>query len=206
MRFTRLALFAPLAAGSPFEANRVATARDATVSYDGYHVYSVTPSSAQEARDLTKRVSRYNTHPIRDALSVAIPPGEVASFESLGLNARRVNSDLGAYIRSFDNEDTTYNRALHKRGELPDLSWFENYHPYTDHLDYWDDLVHAFPKHSKKFALGKSYENRTIYAFHLFGDKNKGGYGPKTKDKRQKPVILWHATVHAREVAFLTYC
>ena len=204
MRFTKLAFVAPLVAGSPFEANRVSAPRDAAVSYDGYRVYSVTPSSAQEARDLMKRFERYNTHPIRDALSVAIPPGEVASFESLGLNTRQVNSDLGAYIRSIDSKDATYNRALQKRGELPDLSWYDSYHPYTDHLDYWDDLVHAFPKNSKKFPLGKSYENRTIHAFHLFGDKNKGGYGPKTKDKRQKPVILWHATVHAREVNFST--
>ena len=200
MRFTKLALLAPLVAGSPFKANRISVPRDAAASYDGYHVYSVTPSSAQEARDLTKRFSRHHTHPIRDALSVAIPPDEVASFESLGLNARRVNSDLGAYIRSIDSKDTTYDRALHKRGELPDLSWFDSYHPYADHLDYWDDLVHAFPRNSEKFPLGKSYENRTIHAFHLFGDKKKGGYGPKTKDKRQKPVILWHATVHAREV------
>ncbi|KAL1595435.1 hypothetical protein SLS59_008368 [Nothophoma quercina] len=88
---------------------------------------------------------------------------------------------------------------MQKRGELPGLSWYDSYHPYTDHLEYWDDLVHAFPKNSKKFPLGKSYENRTIHAFHLFGDKNKGGYGPKTNDKRQKPVVLWHATVHARE-------
>jgi len=53
--------------------------------------------------------------------------------------------------------------------------------------------VHAFPKNSKKFAIGKSYENRTIHAYHLFGNKQEG-YG-----KVEKPVILWHATVHARE-------
>lgn len=200
MKFTHLALLAPLVAGSPFEASRAAIPRQAGASYDGYHIYSITPSSAHEARDLANRFSRYHTHPIRDTLSVAVPPGEVVTFESLGLNTRLINSDLGAHIRSIDSKPTSYNRALHKRGELPDLSWFDTYHPYADHLDYWDDLVHAFPKNSRKFPLGKSYENRTIHAFHLFGDKKKGGYGPKTKDKRQKPVILWHATVHAREV------
>jgi hypothetical protein len=92
------------------------------------------------------------------------------------------------------------------------LSWFDSYHDYADHLDYWDDLVSAFPDNSDKFEIGKSYENRSIHAFHLFGDeKKKGPKGPKGPGKGHgrpgkhgkkegKPVILWHATVHAREV------
>lgn len=200
MRLGHLALLAPLVAGSPLETSGASFPRHAGASYDGFHIYSITPSSAHEARALASQFSRYHTHPIRDTLSVAVPPEEVATFESLGLDMRLVNPDLGAHIRSIDSKTTLYNRALHKRGDLPDLSWYDTYHPYADHLDYWDDLVHAFPKNSKKFSLGKSYENRTIYAFHLFGDKKKGGYGPKTKDKPQKPIILWHATVHAREV------
>lgn len=195
-----LLLLASLVAGSPFQANQP---RSAGVNYDGFHIYSVTPSSPNEARGLSSRFSRYHTHPIRDTLSVAIPPEEVAAFESLGLNSRLVNADLGAHIRAIDSKPATYNRALHKRGGLPDLSWFDTYHPYTDHLGYWDDLVHAFPKNSKKIKLGKSYEGRTIHAYHLFGDKKKGGFGPKTKDKPQKPAILWHATVHAREVQLI---
>lgn len=200
MKLVEFALLAPLVAASPFEAIHASIQRNAGVSYDGYHIYNIIPSSPLDARELTRRFSRYHTHPIRDTLSVVIPPDEVVSFESLGLNARLVNSDLGATIRSVDSKPASYSRALHKRGELPGRSWYDSYHPYADHLDYWDDLVHAFPKNSKKFSLGKSYENRTIWAYHLFGDNKKGGYGPKTKDKRQKPVILWHATVHAREV------
>lgn len=196
MRLIQLVLLAPLVVASPFGINPATTG----VSYDGYHIYSITPSSPLDARDLVKRFSRYHTHPIRDTLSVAIPPDEIVDFENLGLNIRLVNSDLGASIRSTDSKPASYSQTLHRRGELPDLSWYDSYHPYADHLDYWDDLVHAFPKNSKKFSLGKSYENRTINAFHLFGDKNKGGYGPNTKDRRQKPAILWHATVHAREV------
>lgn len=200
MRLGYLALIAPLVAGSPLGASRTSFPRDSGASYDGFHIYSITPSSTNEARALSTQFSRYHTHPIRDTLSVAIPPEEVAAFESLGLATRLVNPDLGAHIRSIDSRPTLYSRALHKRGELPDLSWYDTYHPYADHLEYWDDLVHAFPKNAKKFSLGKSYENRTIYAFHLFGDKRKGGYGSKTKDEPQKPVVLWHATVHAREV------
>lgn len=145
MVLANLLLLVSLVAGSPLEAGQAPAPRNA-VSYDGYRIYSITPASPSEARDLTSRFSRYHTHPIRDALSVAIPPDEVATFESLGLNTRLVNADLGAHIRFIDNKPSLYNRALHKRGELPDLSWFDTYHPYADHLDYWDDLAHAFRK------------------------------------------------------------
>jgi hypothetical protein len=193
MKWTQLTCLVSLAAASPF------VARNANPSYDGFQVYSITPESAQEAHALQRRFSRYHTHPIRDSLSVAIPPDEIGSFsDAFGLKARLVNGDLGAYIRSIDAKPSTYQRGLHKRGALPDLSWFDTYHNYTDHLTYWDDLVHAFKKNAKKFEIGKSYENRSIYAYHLFGDK------PKGHNNTEKPVVLWHATVHAREVRYQT--
>jgi hypothetical protein len=198
MKWTNLLAFAPLIAGSPTQIGP--TSRQETVNYDGYQVFSVTPSSIQEARELQEHFSRYHTHPTSDALSIAVPPEEVDSFNSFGLNARIVNRDLGKYIRSI-SKPPTYNRALHKRGELPDLSWFDTYHEYVDHLDYWNDLMQTFPKNSEKFSIGQSYENRTIYAYRLFGDADKGAWKEgKSRGHGEKPVILWHATVHAREV------
>jgi hypothetical protein len=194
MRLSSIVLAAPLAAAGSFQHGVNTAAHNTEVSYDGYHIYSITPSSTQEARDIGKRFSNHHTHPIRNTLSVAIPPEDVESFEALGLKARLVNADLGSYIRSTDR-DAVYERGLHRPGKLPDLSWFNTYHPYADHLQYWDDLIKAFSKNSRKFPIGKSYENRTIWAFNLHGDKKKG-HG---KHEENKPVILWHATVHARE-------
>lgn len=207
MIVTSLLCLASLVIASPYN---TVTSRDAKVNYDGYHVYSVTPSSALEARQLERRFERYHTHPVRDTLSIAVPPQEVESFAQLGLKARLLNSDLGSSIRSTEGKAPTYDKALHKRGELPDLSWFDSYHDYADHLQYWDDLVTAFPHNSEKFEIGKSYENRSMYAFHLFGDEKKGpkgrgkGHGRPGENGEKgsdKPVILWHATVHAREVS-----
>ncbi|KAH7402328.1 carboxypeptidase-like protein A4 precursor [Phaeosphaeria sp. MPI-PUGE-AT-0046c] len=186
MKLTSLACLVSVVVASPFH-SRSAEANP----YDGYQIWSVTPGSAQEAHLLEKRFSTYHTHPIRDSLSIAIPPDELASFDALGLKARLVNRNLGEYIRSTDKK-ASYSR-LHKRGDLPDLSWFDTYHDYADHLTYWDDLVQAFSENSEKFEIGKSYENRSIYAYRLFGDA-KEGYG-----QVDKPAILWHATVHARE-------
>ena len=143
-----------------------------------------------------RRFDQYPTQPIRNTLSVVIPPNEVESFRRLGLNARLVNEDLGKVIRDTD-KPSLYKRELHVSGKLPDLSWFDTYHAYEEHLQYWDDIVAAFPNNSEKFPIGNSYENRTIWAYHLHGSKaeNLNAKG----EEISKPVILWHATVHARE-------
>ncbi|PNP50082.1 hypothetical protein THARTR1_09214 [Trichoderma harzianum] len=190
MKFlTTLALLAPLVASRSVNVVESLDPRTDKVSYDGYHVYSIRAADKSEAESIEKRFASYHTEVTSRGFEVAIPPNEVRSFNELGLNARLLSDDLGEQIRR-ENKAPVYKRWLHKAGHLPDLSWYQSYHPYEDHLQYWDDLAAAFPKNSKKYELGNSYENRTIYAFHLFGDKGVKG---------NKPIILWHATVHARE-------
>ena len=67
--------------------------------------------------------------------------------------------------------------------------WFDSYHPYADHLTFLDDLVAQFPKNARIVSAGQSYEGRDIKGIHIFGSS-----GPD-----QKPAIVWHGTVHARE-------
>lgn len=197
MKFlTTLALLAPLVASRSVNVEESLGPRTEKVSYNGYHVYSIRAADKSEAEFIEKRFATYHTEVTSRGFEVAIPPNEVRSFNELGLNARLLSDDLGELIRR-ENKAPVYKRWLHKAGHLPDLSWYETYHPYEDHLQYWDDLAAAFPKNSKKYELGLSYENRTIYAFHLFGDKGEKG---------NKPIILWHGTVHAREWISTAVC
>lgn len=71
---------------------------------------------------------------------------------------------------------------------MPDLSWFDGYHAFADHLDYLDDLVDAFPN-SETFVSGKSLEGRPQKGIHFWGKNGKG----------KNQAILWHGTTHARE-------
>jgi hypothetical protein len=96
MHWQTLACLVASVVASPF------ASRNVNPSYDGYQVYSVTPASAQEARSMERRFSTYHTHQIRNSLSIAVPPEEIASFNALGLKARLINEDLGSYIRSTD--------------------------------------------------------------------------------------------------------
>lgn len=72
---------------------------------------------------------------------------------------------------------------------LPDLSWFNTYHDYSDHRGFFEDLNAAFLNNSEIFTTGKSYQGRDIYGIHFWGKSGKG----------KKPAIYFHATVHARE-------
>lgn len=78
--------------------------------------------------------------------------------------------------------------GLSKRA-LPDASWFNNYHPYDDHVQFVNDIQSSFSSNSEIITAGKSVEGRVITGIHLWG---KGGKG-------SKPAIVWHGTVHARE-------
>ena len=57
---------------------------------------------------------------------------------------------------------------------VPDPSWFNSYHPYVDHVQFFQDLQAALPANSELFNVARSYEGRTIFAIHLWGSGGKG--------------------------------
>ena len=86
----------------------------------------------------------------------------------------------------------TLSTAKQKRRDtctgLPDVSFFDSYHVFEEHLDFLDDLQSSFIRNSETFVAGDSLEGRPIKGIHLWG-----------KDGPGKPAIIWHGTVHARE-------
>ena len=70
-----------------------------------------------------------------------------------------------------------------------DITWFNSYHPYADHLQFLRDLVAANPARSEIVTAGNSVNGRPITGIHIYGSGGKGS----------KPAIVLHGTVHARE-------
>lgn len=159
------------------------------VDYSGHRVYRFVPSSSADANLLERRLNQYHYNQGGRSLDVVVPPHDVVAFEAEHPYARLINPDLGAVIRAAE-KPPTYRRELQERGELPGLSWFDTYHDYADHLTWWDDVVAALPENAEKTNLGQSYEGRDIFAFNLWGSEGK---------KEDKPAVILHATVHARE-------
>ncbi|KAJ0159768.1 Metallocarboxypeptidase A-like protein, partial [Colletotrichum tanaceti] len=197
MKLTVALVLAPLlVAVSALRPGGDSAPRDDKVSYDGYQVYRV--STANAPRDLW-RLSSFPTIDQNGFVEVAVPPHELDTFKSLDLDTQLLDEDLGGLIDAEAAAEKP--PSLTKRGELPSLGWFDSYHAYDDHVQYWKDLHAAFPDNSEWLDIGSSYEGRSIFGLRLWGGQDTGA----------KPVVLWHGTVHAREwittltVEYLTY-
>ncbi|KAF3800281.1 putative metallocarboxypeptidase A [Colletotrichum gloeosporioides] len=192
-----LAILSPLVAASAVKITGSNAPRDAKVNYDGYHVYRV--STANAPSDLQSRLVSFPSIDLKDFIEVAVPPNDIGGFEALRLDAQLLSNDLGNQIR--EESRVISSTPLTKRGGLPSLSWFDSYHSYDDHVQYWKDLHAAFPNNSQWLDIGSSYEGRNIFGLKLWGGK----------PAENKPIVLWHGTVHAREwittmtVEYLTY-
>jgi hypothetical protein len=55
-------------------------------------------------------------------------------------------------------------------------TWFNSYHPYTDHLQFLNDLQSAYPSNSEIVVAGNSDAGRPITGVHFYGS---GGVGSK---------------------------
>jgi hypothetical protein len=69
------------------------------------------------------------------------------------------------------------------------LTWFNSYHTYADHLQFLKDIVASYPANSEIVTAGNSVAGRPITGIHFYGSGGKGS----------KPAIVIHGTVHARE-------
>lgn len=171
------------------------------VNYDGYRVFRV--STHHDADAIQDQIKTFTTIPfnldVSEHLDVAVAPKDVAAFEALNLDTEILHEDLGADI--IDESASTFSTDDFSVAALPDLAWFNSYHPYADHVQFFTSLQANFPNNSELVTAGTSYQGRSIFGIHLWGSGGKGS----------KPAIYFHGTVHAREwitamvVEYITY-
>lgn len=179
----RLLSLAPLALASVLP-------RQDAVNYDGYRVYRVATAGQDAAVLDALSALDYEqwSHKASDYIDLSVASDMIETFEALGLDYQVMHADLGADIA----EEAQSMAAPVKRqagNQGPSSTWFNAYHSYADHVQYWRDLVAGFPNNAQRFTAGSSFENREIFGVKLFGN------GTSTN----KPALVWHGTVHARE-------
>lgn len=154
------------------------------ISYDGYKVLRV--RTGPQLNDVQKSLSNIQfekwNHDIDHHIDILLPPNQLEAFASLNLDFRTMHHDLGNSIKAESAPPSVWKRQSNES------NWWDSYHPYKDHVQYFEDLQAKFPKNSEIVSSGTSYEGRDIYGLHLWGN---GGPG--------KPAVLYHGTVHARE-------
>lgn len=130
--------------------------------YEGTKVYHV--KTGRKVAEVQKRLAglSYNIwESASDHIDVAIPRHEIANFEALGLDSRVLHADLGSSIAAEAQLKSNW-----KRQSTDDSGdWFDSYHPYEDHIEYFKELQESFPDNSNWTSSGTSYEGRDIYGY-----------------------------------------
>ncbi|KAK9417811.1 hypothetical protein SUNI508_01568 [Seiridium unicorne] len=156
---------------------------DKPVSYDGYKVFRIkTHGHTSAIREQLEPLSLDEWSHEIDHVDVAVSPEQLDAFEALGLETHVMHDNLGSSIATESSSTTKWKRQAN------DPSWFDSYHDYEDHIQYFNDIQATYPNNSETISSGYSYQNRSIYGLHLWGADGPG-----------KPAVLYHGTVHARE-------
>ena len=162
----------------------VSTTTSNITSYDGHKVFRVRTQGLHAS--LLKKIESLSVNQWNDDTSshidIVLAPDRLDAFSVLKLEYDTMHEDLGASIAAESAKSSVWRRQANNS------SWFDSYHPYADHQQYWKELQAAFPNNSESISSGTSYEGRDLFGLHLWG---AGGPG--------KPAVLWHGTVHARE-------
>ncbi|KAF1850604.1 uncharacterized protein K460DRAFT_301829 [Cucurbitaria berberidis CBS 394.84] len=156
-------------------------------SYDGYQVRRVkTGTQLASVKQKLSTISHETWDRVHGHWDVLISRDQIGAFNALGLNARTLHEDLGHSITKEAHVKGSWKRqSNHTGGDDP---WFDSYHPYDDHVEWWQELQKSFPQNSNWTSSGTSYEGRDLFGVHLWGASGPG-----------KPAVLYHGTVHARE-------
>ncbi|KAI1483243.1 zinc carboxypeptidase A [Daldinia eschscholtzii] len=170
----------------------VLASQDSSVGFGGFKVlridtddYTADLSSTFENLSIIE-LSRTRRHGGSVTIDVAVPPEHIEVFDTLDFNVTTLSNDLGADI-ALEGSSGSY-PELDENG-VPDLSWFDSYHAYEDHIRYWADLQAAFANNSELIQVGFSFEGRPIQGIHLWGSSGKNS----------KPAVFFNGNVHARE-------
>ncbi|OTB00511.1 hypothetical protein M426DRAFT_267613 [Hypoxylon sp. CI-4A] len=171
----------------------VAEARQgAPVSFEGFKVLRVeTDGDLTSLKSALEPLSTFElgkSHGYNGSsiLDIAIPREHLTALDDLKLSYSTLSDDLGADLAA-EGPLGTY-PDLDDRG-IPDISWFDAYHAYNDHIRYWADLQAAFSNNSELIRVGSSFEGRPIQGIHLWGSSGKDS----------KPAVFFNGNVHARE-------
>lgn len=166
-------------------ASGVAIPDPSIVDYDGWKVLRVKTGHAID--EVYNKLSHLDydewANEGRRHIDIALSPDQLEVFETLDLDYHCMHENLGRSIAA----ETANMPSIWKR-QADDLAWWDTYHPYADHRQWFEDIQAEYPDNSEIFSSGTSYEDRDLYGLHFWGADGPG-----------KPAILWHATVHARE-------
>ncbi|EON69315.1 hypothetical protein W97_08575 [Coniosporium apollinis CBS 100218] len=161
-----------------------AAAVNKKVSYDGFKVFRV--SAGDNLAAVEDTVTALGLDKWIDGaentghLDVVVAPKQLQAFEEAGLNSTVMHDDLGVSIAAQEQVSAF---------AAADITFFNSYHPYAEHVQFMRDLVAKYPNNAEIVTSGTTVQGRPITGIHIWGAGGKG----------TKKAVVFHSTVHARE-------
>ncbi len=115
-------------------------------------------------------------------IQVMVDDESLAALGAMGLAPVTIVEDLQAVVDAERAE-------IERRRLQLDLTWFENYHPYSEIIAYHQQLANDFPQLASVSVIGQSHQSRDIIATEITGPG----------DASNRPVIFFNGMQHARE-------
>lgn len=153
----------PLVAG-------IAVPSPGKVDYEGYKVFRIyTEHQLAHVQDKLSSLpfDQWN-HDVARHIDISVSPEQLAAFEALGLDFHIMHDNLG---RSLAEESAV--KSKYKR-DVDDMAWFDQYHPYADHIQWFNDLQAKLPENSEIISYGTSYEGRDMFGKQCSFDTRRG--------------------------------
>ena len=115
---------------------------DSPITYDGYKVYRIETGGKTDALKETLSAFKYDEwNNDAGSLDIALSPDQQDKFAGLGLDFRVLHENLGNSIKT----EAAVPASAHKwKRQAEDLSWYDSYHTYGDHIKYVYSLRSKF--------------------------------------------------------------
>lgn len=103
---------------------------EAPLTYNGYKVLRIkTNGKTSSIVEKLAKLSYDEWNNDANHLDIALAPDQLAAFNGLGLDFKVLHENLGNSI----NAESAVSTSKWKR-QAEDLSWFDSYHTYGDHI------------------------------------------------------------------------
>ncbi len=151
------------------------------VKYDGYQVWRITvqtPQQLQQIQSMARDVWRV----LGSTIDVCLSPEEQIALRKAGFTGAVLIDDVGARIRQQASDFSPQDGNL-----------FTRYLTLDEIYAAMRQLANQHPRLVQMFEIGRSVENRPIYALRLTKDPRRA------RVYRDRPQVVINALQHARE-------
>ncbi|KAI9553883.1 hypothetical protein GHT06_019153 [Daphnia sinensis] len=191
-----MSLLFAIALSCVFVTSQVMAEEGEVVSYDGFQVWKIQPSSGEDQQFILNIIALFDLELLsesrlaRDPMDVLVPPRSQTKlkFKLAERNEISYVVVISNLQTAIDNQKTSPNRITSNSKAAYNMDWI-SYHRLIDIYDFMTYMNKTYPKLVQLTKIGTSYENRPLFVLRISNSSSPG----------TRPAIWIDGGIHARE-------